>query len=128
MEECCKANHIYIIAFLTEFSKFIQYILLGFWLSNIICHLMFFIFPVICDRIIHMHRIPDHKSQKAYSISMIRNCIMDDNFHCFFIIIPVGHHFICCTVNNFPPSVIIFCVWLKLILIKVLHDFNSKFI
>ena len=127
MEERCKSNNIDIGSFLTESTEFIKHIFLGLWLTNIISHLMFFAFPFIGQAVIHVHRIPDHKSQKADCISMVWDGIMDRDFACFFIIIPIGNNCVCSTIDNFPPAMdIIDRIWLELVGIKMFHDADRK--
>ena len=53
---------------------------------------------------------------------------MNDHFAFFFIVIPVCHYGIRCTINDFPPAMnIIDRVGFKLILIEMFHDLNLTF-
>jgi len=129
MKKCCKTYDINIRVFFAPFLQLLFHIFLRFWLSHIIGKLVRCIFPIICKKIVHMNRIPDKKCQKADRILMKL-----DGLHFYFtsclIKFPLIHrnYFSSRSVDDFPPSLwIIYCIYLKLLRMEPLHQFNTQF-
>ena len=125
MKECRKANNIHLRMLSNPAAQLIQNICLGLWLPYIIGHLMLLMLPFIGQGIVHMHRIPDHKCQKAYCIRMKRHTFQHDNRFLFRVIFPLVlcNHITARTVDHLPPPLyIIQCIDLQLFLIIMLHQ------
>ena len=105
MEKGCVANHIHVGMIRAVFAKTLQGIFVGLRLSHVESNLMFKVFPVVGNRIVHMYRIPDNVSQKADRVFMERNGIMNDHTALFLLIFPMicGHNITGRTVDNLPP-------------------------
>ena len=71
MEKGGVADHIHIGMILNKLPQTLFGMFSGFWLTHIKCQLVFKIFPVIGDCIVHMYRIPDQICQKTYRIIVV---------------------------------------------------------
>ncbi len=130
MEKGGKAHHIHMRIVLTPFLKLLLHIDLCLGLSHIKCQLVRRILPVVGDKIVHMHRIPDQESQKADRILMIGNRL-DHHFSGGLVVLPSigGHHFPRGPVDDFPPTFRgINSIHLKLLGMESLHKFDTKLI
>ena len=106
MEKGGVSNYIHIRMCGTIIAKTLHGIFMSLRLSHIKRNLMFKVFPIVSDCIVHMYRIPDNISQKADGIFMERDSIVNDHAPLFLIIFPeiYGHNLPRRTVNNLPPS------------------------
>ena len=128
MKKCSKAHHIDIrIVFAPLFHLFLD-VFLRLRLSYVISKLMGGIFPVICNKIVHMYRIPYEERQKAHRILMV--------FYAFYlhflrlsIIFPLirRHHFSGCPVYDLPPSLrVINSIYFQLLRMEPFHQLNAQ--
>ena len=128
MEKCGKTKYVYIRMILNKLSQTLHCIFMRLWLTYIKCDLMLNIFPVICNCIVHMHRIPHNISKETYCILMERNS-SKCNLSCLFTVVPFicRNNFSCCSVDYFPPTFdIISCIRFQHIRVKSLHYFHFK--
>ena len=99
---------------------------MGFRLAYIKGNLMLRIFPVINNSIVHVHRIPHNKGEKAHRILMERFGVRNDNRSGFFIVVPAfrRHYRTGSTVYYLPPPLPVFRVYFQHIGIQAFHQFN----
>ncbi len=105
MEKCGEPKYVDVRVFLYEFPQTLHRKSMSLGLPYVKGDLVFHIFPVIDDRIVHMHRIPHDISQEADRIIMERDAL-DDDFVRGFFPAPVcdRNHLSGAAVDHFPPA------------------------
>ena len=78
---------------------------LGLGLAHIEGNLMLYILPAICDKVVHMYRVPHDKCQKADRVLVEGAWLMKHYFPALLLIIPFcgGHNLTRCAVDYLPP-------------------------
>ncbi len=105
VEKGGEAHDVNIRIVLAPFFQLFLHIDLRLGLPHVVGQLVGRIFPVVCDEIIHMHRIPDQKREEADGVLVIRNGL-DHNLACRAVVLPAvcGNDLACRAVHDFPPA------------------------
>ena len=123
-----KTHHIHMGILLAPFPQFLFDISLGLGLAHIKGKLMGRVLPVVGDKIVHMYRVPDQKSQETHRILVIGNS-PDHHLPRCLLIFPLihRHHFSRGSVHHLPPTLGgINGIHPQLLGVETLHKFYSK--
>ena len=128
MEKCGIADDIDMRICFTEFPQTLHTEFMCLWLTHIKCDLMLYVFPVVDNGIVHVHRIPHDISQKTYGIIMEWCRRINGHISGLFGIRPVitAYYFTSGTVDDFPPAAnVIVAVYFQHFRINTGHQMNG---